>query len=75
MRYLTPEDVRHVAFAKPSIGRRGYNEDQVDSFLDDVEATLRDLYARLARYEGADSAPPPPPTPPNAVDERGYRRF
>ena len=40
-------------------------------------AHLRDLYARLARYEGADSAPPPPPTPtpPNAVDERGYRRF
>ncbi|MAU84958.1 DivIVA domain-containing protein [Gordonia sp. Z-3] len=49
---LTPDDIRNVAFAKPPIGRRGYNEDQVDSFLDDVETTMRELYARLARYEG-----------------------
>lgn len=51
-RMLTPDDVHHVAFGKPPIGKRGYNEDQVDQFLDDVEATLRDLYERLARYEG-----------------------
>jgi DivIVA domain-containing protein len=40
--YLTPEQVRDVAFSKPPIGRRGYNEDEVDAFLDYVEAALRD---------------------------------
>ncbi|VFA88372.1 DivIVA domain [Gordonia paraffinivorans] len=49
---LTPDDVHHVAFGKPPIGRRGYNEDQVDAFLDDVEATLRALYERIAYLEG-----------------------
>ncbi len=69
MRSLTPDDVRNVAFGKPPIGKRGYNEDQVDSFLDDVEATLRDLYARLARYEN--------PREPVAErpEDRGYRRY
>lgn len=72
MRYLTPDDVRNVAFAKPPIGKRGYNEDQVDSFLDDVEATLRDLHARLARYEGAPQAQAPVVERP---EDRGYRRY
>jgi DivIVA domain-containing protein len=39
---LTPELVHNVAFAKPPIGKRGYNEDQVDAFLDLIEAALRD---------------------------------
>ena len=39
---LTPELVHNVAFAKPPIGKRGYNEDQVDAFLDHIEAALRD---------------------------------
>ena len=34
---LTPEDVHNVAFNKPPIGRRGYNEDEVDDFLDIVD--------------------------------------
>lgn len=38
---LTPDDVRNAAFPKPPIGRRGYDEDQVDDFLDRVEAALR----------------------------------
>jgi DivIVA domain-containing protein len=37
---LTPEQVRDVTFSKPPIGTRGYNEDEVDAFLDRVEATL-----------------------------------
>jgi DivIVA domain-containing protein len=37
---LTPADVRNVAFSKPPIGRRGYDEEQVDAFLDQVERTL-----------------------------------
>ena len=35
---LTPADVHNVAFSKPPIGKRGYNEDEVDAFLDLVEA-------------------------------------
>lgn len=31
---LTPADVHNVAFSKPPIGKRGYNEDEVDQFLD-----------------------------------------
>lgn len=38
---LTPADVHNVAFSKPPIGKRGYNEDEVDAFLDRVVATLR----------------------------------
>ena len=38
---LTPDDVHNVAFSKPPIGQRGYNEDQVDAFLERVEAALR----------------------------------
>lgn len=38
---LTPERVREVAFDRAALGRRGYDEDQVDDFLDRVEAALR----------------------------------
>jgi DivIVA domain-containing protein len=34
---LTPADVHNVAFKKPPIGKRGYDEDEVDAFLDEVE--------------------------------------
>jgi DivIVA domain-containing protein len=37
---LTPADVRNVTFSKPPIGKRGYNEDEVDAFLDLVGADL-----------------------------------
>lgn len=40
---LTPADVHNVAFKKPSIGKRGYDEDEVDAFLDIVEAELTQL--------------------------------
>jgi DivIVA domain-containing protein len=39
-RRLTPDDARNVAFSKPPIGKRGYNEDEVDAFLGLVEAVL-----------------------------------
>lgn len=55
---LTPADVHNVAFKKPSIGKRGYDEDEVDAFLDVVEAELarlieenNDLTSQLAAYE------------------------
>jgi DivIVA domain-containing protein len=45
---LTPADVHNVAFSKPPIGKRGYNEDEVDAFLDLIEAEL----ARLLEENG-----------------------
>jgi len=41
--WLTPERVRNVAFSKPPLGTRGYNEYEVDAFLDRVEEQLRSL--------------------------------
>ncbi|BDT87181.1 DivIVA domain-containing protein [Nocardia cyriacigeorgica] len=38
---LSADDVRAVTFSKPPFGARGYREDDVDDFLDRVEATLR----------------------------------
>ncbi len=40
---LTPADVHNVAFSKPPIGKRGYNEDEVDAFLDLIENELSRL--------------------------------
>jgi DivIVA domain-containing protein len=37
---LTARDVRTAAFGKPPRGRRGYQESQVDKFLDRIEDTL-----------------------------------
>lgn len=50
-RTLLPEEIRDAAFSKPPIGLRGYNEDEVDQFLDEVEATVRILRDRLSKYE------------------------
>ncbi|MFE3445065.1 DivIVA domain-containing protein [Nocardia sp. NPDC059180] len=38
---LSADDVRGIAFSKPPFGARGYREDDVDAFLERVEATLR----------------------------------
>jgi DivIVA domain-containing protein len=40
---LTPTDVHNVAFKKPPIGKRGYDEEEVDAFLDEVERELARL--------------------------------
>lgn len=40
---LTPADIHNVAFSKPPIGKRGYHEDEVDTFLDLVAAELARL--------------------------------
>jgi DivIVA domain-containing protein len=40
---LTPADVHNVAFKKPPIGKRGYDEDEVDEFLDLIETELARL--------------------------------
>jgi DivIVA domain-containing protein len=45
---LKPRDVRRASFGKPPTGRRGYDENEVDEFLDHVEHTLSLLYHELA---------------------------
>src|SRR4030088_2915595 len=62
---LTPADVHNVAFKKPPIGKRGYDEDEVDAFLDEVERELarlieenNDLRAQVDRAQRARPASP-----------------
>lgn len=40
---LMPADVRNITFSKPPLGKRGYHEDEVDTFLDLVQAELARL--------------------------------
>ncbi len=40
---LSPADVHDVAFRKPPFGKRGYDEEEVDAFLDEVEKELTRL--------------------------------
>lgn len=69
---LTPADVHNVAFKKPPIGKRGYDEDEVDAFLDLVEAEFARLIEENAELKGASngtSAPARPQEPPVAAQE------
>src|SRR5947209_1622281 len=57
---LTPAEVHNVAFKKPPIGKRGYDEEEVDAFLDIVEVELsrlieenNDLRARIGSGQPA----------------------
>jgi len=40
---LTPADIHNMAFKKPPIGKRGYDEEEVDGFLDELEQELTRL--------------------------------
>jgi DivIVA domain-containing protein len=81
---LTPADVHNVVFKKPPIGKRGYDEDEVDAFLDVVEAELARLIeennelrsgsntGRVAAQPVAPepvAAPAPPPQPAAREDD------
>ncbi len=68
---LTPADVHNVAFKKPPIGKRGYDEDEVDEFLDLVETELsrlieenNDLKAQPAAGRSTTPAAEAPAAPP-----------
>ena len=85
---LTPADVHNVSFKKPSIGKRGYDEDEVDAFLDIVEVELtrlieenNELSQRLAAYEAggapangyqAYAEPPAQGVPDNTAEIQAY---
>jgi DivIVA domain-containing protein len=40
---LTPADIQNMAFKRPSMGKRGYDEEDVDAFLDEVEEEMTRL--------------------------------
>jgi DivIVA domain-containing protein len=70
---LTPAEVHNVVFKKPAIGKRGYDDDEVDAFLDLVEDELtrlieenNGLRARVAELESSGvqaAVPQPVPAP------------
>jgi DivIVA domain-containing protein len=67
---LTPEDVRNKQFTTVRL-REGYDEDEVDAFLDEVEAELTRLYkesadlrAQLATAQTRPQSKTAPPAPP-----------
>jgi DivIVA domain-containing protein len=73
---LTPAEVHNVAFKKPPIGKRGYDEEEVDAFLDVVEVELarlieenNDLRGRMLNGQGSAHDLAPTPQAP-VVDER-----
>ena len=71
---LTPADVHNMEFKKTSIGKRGYDEEEVDAFLDDLEQALvglieenHQLRGRVAR--GGPAADPRPSADPRLSAE------
>ncbi|MER7281424.1 DivIVA domain-containing protein [Dactylosporangium sp. NPDC000244] len=52
---LTPADVQALRFAKAPFGKRGYDEDEVDQFLDVVAQTLIALQDELATLRASAS--------------------
>jgi DivIVA domain-containing protein len=49
---LTPAEVHNVVFKKPPIGKRGYDEEEVDAFLDIIEVELARLIEENADLKG-----------------------
>ena len=57
-RTLTPAEVHNVAFKKPPIGKRGYDEEEVDYFLDVVETELARLIEANEHLQNSSSPQP-----------------
>ena len=55
---LSPAEVHNVAFKKPPIGKRGYDEEEVDYFLDVVETELSRLIEENQKLQNS-AAPHP----------------
>jgi DivIVA domain-containing protein len=59
---LTPADIHNTVFTKPAIGKRGYDREDVDAFLDEVEQELihlleeNEALTEQTRRGGADGA-------------------
>ncbi|MGH3748100.1 MAG: DivIVA domain-containing protein, partial [Micromonosporaceae bacterium] len=66
---LTPADVHNVAFKKPPIGKRGYDEEEVDAFLDEVERELARLIEENNELRAGRGPAPGPAADPRLVAE------
>src|SRR6478736_790671 len=55
LRALTQADLHNVVFSKPPIGKRGYNEDEVNAFVERVKIEFsrygRQGYQRLGVFD------------------------
>jgi DivIVA domain-containing protein len=62
---LTPADIHNMAFKKPPIGKRGYDEEEVDAFLDELEQELIRLIEENRALAGQvqRGGPTPGPSP------------
>nr|WP_213003374.1 DivIVA domain-containing protein [Actinoplanes consettensis] len=61
---LTPADIHNMAFKKPPMGKRGYDEEDVDAFLDEVEQELiRLLEENASLRDRAQRGGPAGPSP------------
>jgi DivIVA domain-containing protein len=67
---LTPAEVHNVAFKKPPIGKRGYDEEEVDAFLDVVEVELARLIEENNDLRANGSGPSADTQVHPAVDDR-----
>ena len=65
---ITPADVRAVAFNRAPIGRRGYHEDEVDSFLELVEEEFDRL---IKQVQPSTTHPEDTPVQPAEVQPAG----
>jgi DivIVA domain-containing protein len=75
---LTPDDVQNKRFTVVRFGKSGYDEEEVDSFLDEIEAEMRRLLAesnslRAAASAPADVAPAAPAAPAEEPNETALR--
>jgi DivIVA domain-containing protein len=62
----TAQDVRYATFGKPPLGKRGYNEDEVDAFLQ-LAASRLDGYGQLSADDVHAASFSKPP-----IGKRGY---
>lgn len=68
---ITAKDVQGIAFSRPPLGKRGYNQQQVDALLDQVETELTARESGTgARVSGAFVREARFSTPP--IGRRGY---
>jgi DivIVA domain-containing protein len=50
---MDPQDITEVRFSRAPLGSRGYNEDEVDSFLDLVYGEFLGMRARIEELESS----------------------
>jgi DivIVA domain-containing protein len=68
---LTAAEVRNVAFSKPPIGQRGYDQGEVDGFLQLVEAKLLNPNQNFLSAADVDSVAFSKPP----IGQRGYNEY